>query len=139
MKKILTACLMALMVLPVVASDYVYKYLVLTTTGGEQTTVATENLRITFADGKLVASNDDGSMEVTLASLSKMFFSEKGTESTGVSTVDSRVSDNAACEVYALSGLHMGSYQSLSEARSRLAHGIYVVKQSGKNIKITVK
>ena len=139
MKKILMACIMALTLQPLAASDYTYKYLVLTSASGEQTTVSTENLKITFVDGKLVATNDNGSTELSVTSLSKMFFSESDGVSTAINTVSSKTQTDASCEVYTLSGVRLGSYQSLSEARSRLAHGLYIVRQSGKNIKITVK
>ena len=58
------------------ADDYKYPYLIVTASDGTETTLNAAALEITFADGKLVATNDDGTTQLMLADLASMRFSE---------------------------------------------------------------
>lgn len=59
------------------ADNIVYKYLVMKEKSGTQTSLSVTNLELTFGDGNVYATCDDGSQTFTLSGLSSMFFSEK--------------------------------------------------------------
>ena len=63
-----------------------YDYLTLKQANGTETSLNLDNLRITFADGLLVADNGTQSVSIALADMDKMFFA---LESTGLNTVSS--------------------------------------------------
>lgn len=117
------------------AQAYDYPYLVFQTTDGTVTAVAVESLSITVSDGNLVATNGDGTKTFPLSTLSKMYFSTDGT-----TDIDgAQTSDTTEVEVVAASGVSLGKFASLDEARRVLKQGVYVVKSKGKNFKISVK
>ena len=113
-----------------------YDYLVVRSSVGTVTALSISQLKITFADGQLVAVNSETTQTFNLTSLSKMYFSQA--VPTGVER-QQLVDDDAAVEVIALSGVSMGRFERLDEARQRLQSGVYVVKQNGKTFKIAVK
>lgn len=113
-----------------------YDYLVFRSSDGTETALSVSQLKITFADGQLVAVNSETNQTFNLTSLSKMYFSQA--VPTGVER-QQLVDDDAAVEVFALSGVSMGRFERLDEARQRLQSGVYVVKQNGKTFKIAVK
>ena len=63
-----------------------YDYLTLKQANGTETSLNLDNLRITFADGLLVADNGIQSVSIALADMDKMFFA---LEATGLNTVSS--------------------------------------------------
>ena len=131
-------CLMAIMSIETGAADFTYKYLVLTASDGAQTALAAEGLKLTFADGQLVATNGDGEQSVALASLASMAFAETDS-TTGIDASLAKSGADARCEVYTLGGVHVGTYASCSALQSQLKSGVYVVKQNNKSTKIIVK
>lgn len=60
------------------ADDYKYPYLIVRATDGTETTLNATALEITFAEGKLVATNGDGTTQLNLVDLATMSFSETG-------------------------------------------------------------
>ena len=117
------------------AQDYTYPYLVLTANDGTQTVLPVDGLRLTFANGEVVATTNDGQLTFDLSTLYSMSFSETKAETGILHNVDVL----QPVEVFTLSGVLRGFFDSLSEAKSALPHGIYIVKQEGKTLKITVK
>lgn len=109
-----------------------YKYLVLQQTDGTVIPLSTDGLRLTFSDGNLVAS--DGTT-VSLSSLSMMCFSE---DATAIETI-SYGNDVSAVDVYTVSGVLVGRYESISAAQQALHSGLYVMKNNGGTQKIAVK
>ena len=65
------------------ADNYDYPYLTFETADGTKTSISTASLTIHIQDGKLMA----GSTELTLADLSKMYFSTSD-ETTGIEEVN---------------------------------------------------
>ena len=117
------------------AQAYDYPYLVFQTTDGTVTAVAVEALNITSSNGNLVVTNNDGTKTFPLSTLSKMYFSTDGT-----TDIDSaQTSDTTEVEVVAASGVSLGKFASLDEARKALKQGVYVVKLKEKTFKISVK
>ncbi len=118
------------------AEDYDYPYLAFQTVDGSLQTVAAEGLVITFADGKLVASNGDGSRPFTLSDLSKMYFSTSAEEADAIGEVESA---DSPVEIYTVAGICVGRYESLKDARGSLEKGIYVVKSGSRTTKMMVR
>lgn len=133
-KKLLT---LSLACLPFVAANAdTYPYLSFETQDGTTRSVSVESLAITFSDGKLLASNGTDSYEISVASLSRMYFSTDNL--TGISTVKSgETSGNM--EVYSLSGVRIGTFASAEALRSGVSAGVYIVKSNGKTLKVTVR
>ncbi len=115
------------------ADDYTYGYLVFTTNDGKEQSFAVEDLTLTFSDGKLVASNGTTTQTFSLADLAKMFFSENATDGIETLKVDGEV------EVFTVSGIRMGQYASIADARRVLPQGKYIFKQGSKTNKIAIK
>lgn len=133
MGKVFITAVMVLIGMSVSAEDY--NYLTFETSSGTTTSVALSNLKITFANGKLVAVNSATSTTLTLSELSKMYFSN--TSSTGIESVST--SGNAPVKVYTVTGMYMGEFATINEATQNLKKDVYVVKADDKTFKIAVK
>lgn len=118
------------------AKAYDYPYLVFQNSEGTATFFAVESLSITIYDGKLVATNADGSQTFSLSDLSKMFFS-KTTEITGINDINTNGSQEV--EVFTTGGVKLGKFESITSAKTSLKPGIYVIKNSQKTYRIAVK
>lgn len=136
MKKFFLMMAMTLIGSTAALANYDYPYLLLQANDGTTQSVSVTSLRLTFSDTQLTATNDEGTYHFTLASLSKMFFSER---TSSVSTAVDAVSTKNTVEVYTLSGLFVGRYASVSAARNTLVKGIYVFKSNDKTYKTTIR
>lgn len=133
-----TISLLAAMALEAQASDYVYKYLVVTDAQGNATSVATEGLTLTIVGGSLVAANSEGSASFTLSQLASMAFSQTAIgNATAVESLP--VTQSAAMEVFTLGGVRLGTFSSKTQLSNELGKGVYIVKQNGTTKKITIK
>jgi len=126
---------MAVLTGTLAAEAYDFPYLILQSADGNTQAVSVESLTITFADGQLLAVNDDGNQTYTLTDLSKMFFSSSG-NATGISTKESV---GESVEAFTLGGLSLGTFSSLTEAKSSLKAGVYVLRSKNKTVKIAIK
>lgn len=131
MKKI--ALLALALVSQIAAYAYEYPYLVFLTHDGSMTSVDVDGLDITVSDGKLIATDSLSSTSFELGQLSKMYFS---TSTTGISKIDKAEGE---VEVYSVQGVSLGKYNGISEAKSNLKPGIYVIKDKVKTIKLSVR
>lgn len=118
------------------ANAYEYPYLVFQNSEGSTKILSVESLSITISDGKLVATNVDGTQTFTLSELSKMFFS-KANDQTAIN--ENVTTNDEEVEVFTTGGMTMGKFASLSLAKASLKPGIYVIKNSQKTYKIAVK
>ena len=118
------------------AEAYDYPYLTLQKTDGTAVTLSVEQLQLTFADGKLTATNSDGSQTMALTDLNKMFFTD---HSAGID--DLSATDNGAgkVDVYAVDGKSIGTFDTMAKAKESLRPGLYIMKTAGRTIKMTVK
>lgn len=230
MKRLFFILFPALACLDATAQDYTYPYLIFTAADGTQTTLSVTSLEMTFADGRLVATNGDGTTKLTLADLASMTFSKTGelspvdpikaesglalagdgseltatlgeeftepeitnpnnltliwtSSDESVATVDDEgnvtlvgegtatitasfegddtyeagsasytLTVNAAEEdvirslaadttvkAYTTSGIYLGTFNSLAEAKAVLKKGLYVVSSGNKNIKLNIR
>lgn len=117
------------------ADGFEYNYLAFTNSNGVSQTVSVTDLTITFADGKLVAVNGDGTKQFLLTDLTKMYFTDTPTGISEV-TVDGSTSQ---VEVYSVAGVFIGNYPTLAAAKSKLKAGMYVIKQKDKTTKIAIR
>ena len=102
-----------------------YPYLTFETADGAKTSISTASLTINIQDGKLKA----GSMELTIADLSKMYFSTSD-ETTGIEEVTTTTLDETA-DIYDLLGRKV--------TKDQMRRGIYVVKTKSGIRKVRVK
>jgi len=123
MKKMILSLSMLAGSLSAMAEDY--PYLTFETANGTKTSISTLSLTISIQDGKLMA----GSMELTLADLSKMYFSTSN-ETTGIEEVSIATLDDTA-DIYDLLG------RKVSKAQMR--RGVYVIKTKNGTRKVNVK
>lgn len=133
MKKLLL--LLSVLLLQSAVNAEGYKYLTFETTGGEQQSISTKNLNITFADGSLSAISGAAMLSYRVADLGKMSFSMNDA---AVDMVDACF--DAPFAVYSVTGMAYGTYDTVAAARRALVPGIYVLRyENGATRKIAVK
>lgn len=119
-----------------VAKADTYPYLSFETQDGTIRSVSVNSLTMTFANGKLLANNGTDSYEIDAASLSRMYFSADNlTAITDVKAGNSL----GKLDVYTLSGVQIGSFNSTDALRNSVSAGVYIVKSNGKTLKVAVK
>jgi len=123
MKKILVFLSMMMGSLATFADDY--PYLTFERADGAKTSISTASLTINIQDGKLMA----GSMELTLADLSKMYFSTSD-ETTGIEEINVTTLDEKA-DIYDLQGRKV--------SKEKMRRGVYVIKAKNGVRKVNVK
>ena len=133
-----TISLLAAIAIEAQAGDYVYKYLVVTDAKGNVKSLTTEGLKLMIADGSLVAVNSEGTAAFTLTQLASMALSETALNTaTAMETLP--VTQETAIEAFTLGGVSLGTFSNMSQLRSELVKGVYIIKQNGTTKKITVK
>ena len=111
-----------------------YTYLTVEKSDGTTTTMTANGLTITFADGQFHATNGTESWTLPLNSLSKMYFSNTDAISQSLSEAE-----EDEVTVYSTSGIAIGKFNSIEEAKSQLNKGVYVIRSSSRTIKISIK
>lgn len=129
-RKLLT---LAALVLAGTANADEYGYFTVRNADGEATSFTAVGLKMVFADGKLVATQDGATTTLPLEALDAMFFSEKPTTPTAIESINT-ASDRVI--VYNLSGIRVaeGRMDSLN-----LPKGVYIVSKNGTTTKMTVR
>ena len=133
MKRILLFLLLALPLMSASADDY--RFLAFQTQDGTVQTLPITGLRITFADGQLIATDGTTNVTLPLSELSKMFFSN-----TEVTAIESVAVSEGRYEgvVYNLQGVRVGSIREGGNGLQSLPRGIYIVTRQGKTEKISI-
>lgn len=131
MKKLLFSMLAVLWATAVLADTY--PYLAFQTADGYRN-ISTQSLVMNFADGQLVASNGAETLNLTVADLSRMFFS---TEPAAVTDV--AADDHADVAVYTIDGICLGNFSSASSAEASLSKGVYIIKGKNATHKIAIR
>ena len=89
-------------------------------------------ITITFENGNLIASQNGQQTTLELSSLSKMFF--------GATTSILTISDGSeTADVFDMQGRRVATKMHLKDLQNRLPKGIYLVKNGGKTVKMTIK
>lgn len=135
MKKILVIIIALTGVL--LARAYDYPFIVFQNTDDTTTTLSVESLTISIADGQLTVANGEGTCSLPLSSLSKMYFSQTGGQ-TSISELLVADADGQVT-VYTVGGRQMGTYASVEKAKSALRPGLYIIKGRNRTLKITIK
>ena len=132
-KRFLLFLLMALPLVSAQADDF--QYLAFQTQDGTVQTLPITGLRITFADGQLIATDGTTNVTLPLSELSKMFFSN-----TEVTAIESVAVSEGRYEgvVYNLQGVRVGSIREGGNSLQSLPRGIYIVTRQGKTEKISI-
>ncbi len=103
---------------------YEYPYLVFTNTSGTTTVLGVSNLTLTVSGAQLQVTNADGTTQFTLTDLRNMQFSTDGDTITSIEHV---LDATKAVMVYSMTGIQLGSFDSLLHAARSLGRGVYVV------------
>lgn len=127
MKKIFLMLAFVASIVTVHASDY--KFLTVQKSDGAEQSFTTSGLTITFSSGNMVLNENGTSTTISLAGLSKMFFSD---EASGIENIDKLLSSADNTVVYDLQGRKVTTLTTLPK-------GVYIVKQGDRSFKITVK
>jgi len=130
MKKTMILILLSLLTLGLQAEEYTY--LVFTLSDGTKKAVTASNLTIAFSGENLIATSGSETLAtLPLTSLTQMEFSHD--DATGIEgiTVDQIVTDEATV-VYDLNGRRMPQ-------GAQLPKGIYILKNSNRTIKVTIR
>lgn len=132
-----------------------YDYLILKQTDGTVTALSSAQLKITFANGNLIASTSAGTTTLPLSSLSSMQFSETAT--TGISDLSTDkqtarvsgrtiyVSSDKGSRIAVVNMAGMIVAEAVADGNGEMAvggqqmSGIYVVKVGEKVTKVQVR
>ena len=134
MKRSLFVLATALCVMMAQAADY--PYLVFTNTGGTTTVLGVANLTLTVSGNSLEVSNTEGTTTFVLTELANMQFSKDGST---ILAVDQVLDAEQPVSVYSMTGVLLGTYNSLTEGVEALCAGAYVIKQGKNSQTIVVK
>lgn len=113
-----------------------YPYLTFEKQDGTTQSVAVSGLTLTIADGNLIAANGTETLTLALSDLTKMFFAS---EATGIDELTAKLPSDGAAEVFTLTGVSLGQYDSMQAVRAALQQGVYIIKVNGQTLKVMVK
>ena len=132
MKKILLICLLVCAGM-VQAGEYAY--LVFTNTEGTQTALTVTNLTVTVNGAQLDVTNNEGTVHFSLTELASMQFRTEAGEWAAVENV---LDGDAPVRVFSISGTSLGEFDNLVQAASSLGHGIYIISDGKRSVKINI-
>lgn len=89
-------------------------------------------ITITFENGNLIASQNGQQTTLELSSLSKMFFGA----TTGIQTISD---GSETADIFDIQGRRVATKMHLKDLENRLPKGVYLVKNGGKTVKMTIK
>ena len=112
-----------------------YPYLSFEQTDGTMLSLNADALTMTFDGDKLVANDGQTTTTLSVAQLSRMFFSA---ENTAIVDINADAAD-AQAEVYSAAGVFVGKFANAAEARTKMKGGVYVIKQNGKTFKMIAR
>ena len=134
MKKILVLAVTVVCAVMVQAADY--PYLVFTNTAGTSTALSVSKMTLSVSGSSLSVTNADGTTAFVLTDLANMQFSVDGST---VSAIDHVLDAGQPVSVFSLTGISLGTFNSLTEGVKALSTGAYVIKQGVKSQTIVVK
>jgi len=112
-----------------------YAYLVFVNQSNDTTVLSVTDMTLTVNNKSLTVTNAEKTLNFTLTDLQFMQFMNEAGEM--AQTIDHVLDADAPIEVYTLSGLRVGHYNSLTEAAHVLDKGSYVIT-NGKNAQTIV-
>ena len=121
---------LALLVCAVIAQAGEYAYLVFVNQNNDTTALSVTDMTLSVNENSLSVTNAEGTVNFTLTDLQFMqFMTEDGQMAM---SIDNILDANAPIDVYTISGVKVGRYNSLLEAAGVLGKGSYVIT-NGKN------
>ena len=112
-----------------------YKFLVFTNTEGTNTAFNVDGLTLRVEGSNLQVTNADGTVNMILTALKSMQFSEDGT----LTALDDVLNADAPVQVFSLSGISLGAYDSMMEAAKKLTPGAYVISNGNVTQTVMIK
>lgn len=134
MKRSLFIWAVALYAITAHAADY--PYLVFTNTSGTSTVLSVSDMTLAVSGSLLQVTNADGTNSFTLTDLANMQFSKDGST---VAAIENVIDAGSAVEVFSMTGISLGHYNTLLEAVSATGTGTYVIKQGNNTQTIVLK
>lgn len=136
MKKILTLAAAAFLALGASADDV--KYMTFKTADGTTQSLAlADGIKITFNDGKIVATAGENTFTADIADMISMWFDVVPT------SIDNILNDDLAAgtpvRVYGMDGRLVKTYQHAAGVQAELPAGTYVISAGKKVAKVLVK
>ncbi len=95
--------------------------------------VESEELSMTYQDGFLNLSSSKVDKSIPVSQIKSMMFTSTPTGVSDIKTADSQEGD-----YYNLSGIKVGRFLTVEEAKKSLPSGIYIVKSDSKTFKVTL-
>lgn len=125
------------------ASAQSYSFLTLRKAVGDEVSLKVDGLKITFANGNLVAANGEQTLSVPLAEMGHMYFSATPTSiasTSAGSSVDVRIV-NGTLHASAPAGVEVKVYSTDGRLMptSGLQPGVYVVKVGSQTLKVMAR
>lgn len=146
MRKFLMTMMLSVSILGAKAGDYDYLVLVSQPSGSAATlsSIASNGLTITFANGNIVLTPAEGDVKsLPIDELQMMYFSDtaEGGEIVTPTLIQEALAEmeSEAVDVYGTDGSYCGRYDNLKAAQDALQRGVYLVKNKEKTVKIAVK
>ena len=117
------------------ASASTYNYLVFTNQAGTTTAFSVNNLTLKVNGSDLQVTNDEGSVNLVLTELASMQFSADKT----ITGIENILNADAFVQVYSVTGVALGIYNSMQEAAKCLQAGTYVISNGDQSQTIVIK
>ena len=133
MKKILLMLTVVGCSLMAHAADY--PYLVFTNTEDVNTILSISNMTLTVSGNQLIVTNAEGTESFVLTDLKSMQFSADGS----VTALDNVINTEAEMEVYTLTGVRLGRFDNLEDARRQIGQGTYLISDGKNTQKIVIQ
>ena len=114
-----------------------YNYVLFSLDNGEKKSIASENLKITFSSGNLIAESGETVLSLPLNDLASMEFSNDSSGDAGIESLSPDTWQDV--NIFTIDGEHKGKFESLQNAANILPKGIYIVNvKNGQSFKIVV-
>lgn len=101
---------------------------------GSSLTFASDGLSLAFEGNVLRADHSGGVASIALDQLTKFYFVA---DPSGVASLNP--GETQTVTVYSITGLQLGEYESVVDARKALPKGLYIFKTAQKTFKTTVE
>ena len=131
MNKLKQIMMAAVMTIPMMSSAADFPWLTFSLTDDTEISVSADNLKMNYKDGFLQLSSSSVDQAIPVDKIKSMKFTSY---SAGID--DTEVQSDG--EYYNLSGICVGKYSSIENARKVLPSGVYIVKSEKKTYKITL-
>ena len=112
-----------------------YNYLVFTNQSGATTAFSICNLTLEVNGTDLQVTNDEGTVTLILSELASMQFSVDKT----ITGVENILHADAPVQVHSVTGVFMGTYNSMIDAAKCLNMGTYVISSGNQSQTVVIK